>query len=626
MSYIYNMIDHLINQNYIYTQSWEDGNVDLSAYQLSTTTSVLMITTGGDNVLNYLANGVEHVTTVDMNCHQNHLLELKVAVVLTQDRDTAMSILGKSDYKLLVEHWGEISEKLSEPARTYWKSRLYKFKNFWLSGIVGIFAGIADMSIWFFGLTPVVTALNESKGINEQREIYFNNTGKFKKLFNFGSYAMDYLIPFIGVPLRQYQLHTDKTFIEHLFKRLLVWQDWSVNYFYGPYTSSSKGWSDSCCPMYLKPEYFDVTKNALAEPSKLRIVTSRMDTITSQIKFNRIVLLDHLDWMDDDMIVKEWERLAELATDDCLYCFRSFCMTQPFASLRHLDYVVSEKTFNEDDSPARYGDRVAMYNSIHVAKRPAGPMSKIHEPKYNLSFTDSLSIFANMMIQPFIGLGLNNRDFMNHYYKKQAKHYDAYRQNMLHGKKPLMYSIPWHNMAGKKVLLLAGGTGDLTDYFQSWIPSMTQVTISDISEPMIEVARERIKTNGWSNVNARIEDILDDDDFHVDEEGTYDLVLLTYSLTMIPDWSKTIHKALRYLRPGGRLAVTDFTVMPQQPTLSKVFWKSIFSRTHIHLNEDHIEMLKSMCDVEYLRFEEGGFPHVPYIKCPFYYGLFTKKL
>ena len=84
-----------------------------------------------------------------------------------------------------------------------------------------------------------------------------------------------------------------------------------------------------------------------------------------------------------------------------------------------------------------------------------GEVCKVTKPKYELTPLASFKIFLNMMVQPFIGLGLNNKQFMNHYYAKQAKHYDAYRQHMLHGKESLMYAVPWHAQAGKRVLLLA---------------------------------------------------------------------------------------------------------------------------------------------------------------------------
>jgi hypothetical protein len=36
-------------------------------------------------------------------------------------------------------------------------------------------------------------------------------------------------------------------------------------------------------------------------------------------------------------------------------------------------------------------------------------------------------------------------------------------------------------------------------------------------------------------------------------------------------------------------------------------------------------MLQEKMDEEYLRIDEGGFPHVPLLKCPYYYGIFVKR-
>jgi S-adenosylmethionine-diacylgycerolhomoserine-N-methlytransferase len=122
-----------------------------------------------------------------------------------------------------------------------------------------------------------------------------------------------------------------------------------------------------------------------------------------------------------------------------------------------------------------------------------------------------------------------------------------------------------------------------------------------------------------------LEDILDDGEFKTEEAGTYDLVLLTYSLTMIPNWAKTIQKANAYLKPGGKLAVTDFTVTEHQSSISRWWWKKMFANTHIHLNQYHIHMLQTEMNEEYLRIEDGDFPYVPYMRCPFFYGIFSKN-
>ena len=616
-------MEFLMESNYIYNQSWEDGYVDLTAYDLNDKSNVCMITTGGDNVLNYLAHGVNHVTAVDMNKFQTYLMELKRAIILTQSRENAMELLGKSNYKLFLSEYDTISKELSKPANDYWKRNRDKFKHFWYSGTVGFYAFVLNSISWALGFSKTMDEMCAANSIEKQQEVYWNHIGVIN-MFNWIVMSIaTFLIPFAGVPIRQFNLFKDANMFRRFVHRIVYHQDFKQNYFYKPYIG--RGWDDECCPLYLQAGYYEKLQAKLREPNSLRIVTNRMDLIDSDVKFNRFVLLDHLDWMHDDMIIGEFNNLKKNATDDCLYCWRSFSMKQPFACLRHLNYTISETTFDEHtNKPGRFGDRLVTYNSIHTA-RMNGDVCKVEKPKYELSAMDSLYVFGSMMIQPFVGIGLSNRGFMNHYYKKQAKYYDAYRQNMLHGKEPLMYAIPFHQMKGKRVLVLAGGTGDLLDYFSKWIPEMESVVVSDISEPMIQVATERIAKHKWTNVTARIEDILDDRDFKSDEENSYDLVLLTYSLTMIPNWAKTVQVAMKYLKPGGKLGITDFTETPEQNWLSRTFLNSMFKNTHISLNYSHIQMLREEMDEEYLRIDEGGFPYVPLLSCPYYYGIFVKR-
>jgi len=477
-----------------------------------------------------------------------------------------------------------------------------------------------------FGLSGMFSKLRcarTSEHMDYQRELFWTYYESIQRLVWCLNFALRVLAPFAGVPTRQLALYPNPGYLTMLTHRVLHRTPWQWNYFYQPYVYGKM--EPDATPLYLQAHHYNNVQSRLREPGRLTIVTSRMDLIQSDVRFNRYILLDHMDWMLDRDILQEWTNLQRNATADCLYCWRSFAMTQPFASLRHLTYHTSISIFDEKTHlPNGHDDRVAMYNSIHVAEID-GDLCKVTTPTYMMTTRQSASVFAHMLLQPLLGFGLNNRDFMNRYYKTQAALYDAYRSLMLHGKEPLMYAIPWHQMAHKKVLLLAGGTGDLTEYFATWIPCMDSVVISDISEPMIHVAKQRIQRNQWENVHARIEDILDDGDFQTDEAGTYDWVLLTYSLTMIPNWAKTIQKCIRYLKPGGKLAIADFTVTAHQSTLGRFFWRTLFATSHIYLNPYHITMLQTEMHEEYLRVDRGHFPHVPFLTCPYYYGIYSKK-
>ena len=613
-----------MDKNYIYSQSWEDGEIDLNAYQINENSKILMITTGGDNVLNYLAHGVDFITTVDMNCNQNYLLEIKKGIILSQTRENSMKILGKSDYDLLIKEWDNIKIQMSDESVKWWNNKLTKFKSFWRSGIVGIFSTIINFIFKIFNMTNFVNELNNSKTLNEQRNIYWNYSCILDFISWFVSKIMIYLIPFIGVPSKQYELHDDPKFIGKFFKRVFFHQEWSNNYFYIPYTLCSS-WSDNCCPSYLKEDKFEIVKKKLEDKNSLEVFTNRMDLINTNKKYNRIILLDHLDWMDDDMIIKEIDSLKKFSSKDCLFCFRSFSNCQPFSCLRHMDYVLSEKIFDNDDKPFKFNDRVAMYNSIHTFKIPDDNICKIKIPNYELNYFDSFKMLLKMVINPITGIGMNNKDFMEHYYKSQSLHYDSYRHKMLHGKKKLMYSIPWHKMKNKKILLLAGGTGDLTEYFSEWISEIDEIVISDISQDMINIANNRIEKYKWNNVKTRIEDVLNNEDILNQEIGKYDYVILTYSLTMIPNWSKALECVKKYLKNDGCLAISDFSLSKYQSFFSKIFWKLLFINSNIFLNENHIRYLKKEFEPEFFRIENGDFPYLPVLTCPYYYGLFRKK-
>ena len=69
--YRYFSIDNIIKHTYIYNLSFEDGSVDRNIMNFNSSDVLLCITTGGDNILNYLIDGVKKIHTADINIYQN---------------------------------------------------------------------------------------------------------------------------------------------------------------------------------------------------------------------------------------------------------------------------------------------------------------------------------------------------------------------------------------------------------------------------------------------------------------------------------------------------------------------------------------------------------------------------
>ena len=138
-----------------------------------------------------------------------------------------------------------------------------------------------------------------------------------------------------------------------------------------------------------------------------------------------------------------------------------------------------------------------------------------------------------------------------------------------------MYGVPFKK--NMNILLLAGGTGDILDYIIDFIPQCKQITVSDLSLPMIKEIRKKIKKNKWSNVKAILSDAT-----KLQEKEKYDLVILSYSITMITNWEDVLLNCKKVLKNGGILACSDFTVDYKQHWIIRKFWNYFYH--HLILN------------------------------------------
>ena len=108
--------------------------------------------------------------------------------------------------------------------------------------------------------------------------------------------------------------------------------------------------------------------------------------------------------------------------------------------------------------------------------------------------------------------------------------------------------------------------------------------------------------------------------------GTVDLVTISYSLVMIPDWNEAIQNAKRLLKPRtGMVAVCDFTLSPDQTTLARQFWRRTFEQDHVYLDEAHLETLEKEFDAIETGRGYGTLPYTPpFLKAPYYYFIGKK--
>lgn len=221
--------------------------------------------------------------------------------------------------------------------------------------------------------------------------------------------------------------------------------------------------------------------------------------------------------------------------------------------------------------------------------------------------------------------GETHQERLDSFYRGQADAYDQTREQMLHGREELFAALP----VGGRWLDLGSGTGRNADLFGDRLAEFESVALVDLSEPLLDVARQRITENDWSNTRAVHADVT-----RLDEpNNSANLVTFTYSLTMIPDWFTAIDEAMRVLKPGGTLGVVDFYVSRKHPAEgmkrhyfpTRTFWPAWFGMDNVQPSADHLPYLKSQLESVSLAEESGKLPWLPLVRAPYYRFIGRKR-
>jgi phosphatidylethanolamine/phosphatidyl-N-methylethanolamine N-methyltransferase len=133
-------------------------------------------------------------------------------------------------------------------------------------------------------------------------------------------------------------------------------------------------------------------------------------------------------------------------------------------------------------------------------------------------------------------------------YARWAPIYDmAFTAVMKPGRRAAAAAI---NRLGGRVLDVGVGTGLELPMFDAGV----RVTGVDLSEPMLEVARKRVKALGLANVD----DLIAMDAMNLAfPDGAFDAAVAPYVLTTVPDPARLLDEMTRVVKPGGEVVLVN---------------------------------------------------------------------
>ena len=202
------------------------------------------------------------------------------------------------------------------------------------------------------------------------------------------------------------------------------------------------------------------------------------------------------------------------------------------------------------------------------------------------------------------------------FYGPQAARYDAFRERLLRGRAELLARLA--PRPGGHFVELGAGTGRNIGFLGEAARGL-EITLVDLCPSLAAVARARYATEG--NVS-----VVEADATRWQPARAANYVLLSYALTMMPDWRGVIDNAHRMLAPGGSIAVVDFHVSAAQPApgrarhgwLARQFWRRWFGHDGVLLDPAHVDRLIALFETRHLGEHSARLPWLPGLRAPYY--------
>jgi S-adenosylmethionine-diacylgycerolhomoserine-N-methlytransferase len=188
---------------------------------------------------------------------------------------------------------------------------------------------------------------------------------------------------------------------------------------------------------------------------------------------------------------------------------------------------------------------------------------------------------------------------MDRQYRWQRHIYDVTRMPYLLGRDKLITELdpPF----GAQVLEIGCGTGRNLIRIAQTYPGVDCFGI-DVSNVMLETARRSIERAGLAGrIRLAQADAVTADPARLFDRGSFERVMISYALSMIPPWRQALAHAASLVGPGGSLCLVDFGDQAGMPTWFRMLlfrwlgWFHVSARTDL---KPELEQLAARAGLE----------------------------
>lgn len=323
----------------VYTQIWEDPEIDLEALDLQPDSHVVAIASGGCNVLSYLTGNPGRITALDLSLAHVALNRLKlVAASRLPSWEAFYRFFGAADAEANIATYERlIAPCLDAPSRHYWEGRSLQqlgrrrisifARNAYRHGLLGRFIGLSHAIARAYGVD--LRELLSARTLEEQRQFFETAMAPlFDKRAVRWATANRLSLYGLGIPPAQYKALAGGSDMRHVLRsrleRLACGFSLDDNYF--AWQAFGRSYADNASgplPPYLRREQFDVVRARAHRVEVMNRSITEYLTGCPDASRDRYVLLDAQDWMTDAQLDALWTEITRTARPGARVIFRT---------------------------------------------------------------------------------------------------------------------------------------------------------------------------------------------------------------------------------------------------------------------------------------------------------------
>ncbi|MCA8879238.1 MAG: DUF3419 family protein [Rhodobacteraceae bacterium] len=323
----------------VYAQIWEDPVVDMEGLTLGPADNLVCISSGGCNLMSYLAAGPASIRAVDLSPAHVALVRLKLAAAQAlPDHAAFYDLFGHADRPgnpALYDRF--VAPVLDLESRAWWDTRMglsgrridMFAKGFYRFGALGRFIGVAHLVARIGGVdfAPLLAA----ESLEEQRAFFDAEIAPLFERRLVKSLARRRASLFgLGIPPAQFEKLArdgDGDIVPVLRERTRkLMCDFPVTENYFAWAAFNRGYrADGTGPVppYLEAAHFDAVRANAPRASIVNRSLTEMLADEPDDSKQAFVLLDAQDWMRDDQLAALWTQITRTAGPGARVLFRT---------------------------------------------------------------------------------------------------------------------------------------------------------------------------------------------------------------------------------------------------------------------------------------------------------------